>query len=244
MTRKYGFRKGKKDKRDFKYSISKDMNLPPLVDLRTAMPTVYDQGELGSCTANSISGIIEYRLKKEGNDFIPSRLFIYYNERVIEGTVNQDAGAEIRDGIKTINTLGVCHENIWAYDITKFADKPSVQSFTDAKLHKSVKYEAVAQTENDLKSALALGNPISFGFQVKASFENKNTAKSGIYKPSGAIVGGHAVVLVGYDDNKQCFIVRNSWGGDWGLSGYFYMAYKDVLSSRTSSDFWVIDVIK
>jgi C1A family cysteine protease len=99
--------------------------LPPSTDLRPQCPPVYDQGQLGSCTANAIAGAIEFDQMKQGQTpFVPSRLFIYYNERDIEGTVGSDSGAQIRDGIKSVAQQGVCPEPEWPYDITKFTEKP------------------------------------------------------------------------------------------------------------------------
>ena len=181
--RVYGWAKQPEDKRDFKFQVSQSLELPKRIDLRDKMPDAYDQSTLGSCTGNGIAAIIHYQYLKAGTTgFMPSRLFIYYNERVIENTVKEDAGANIRDGIYSVNKQGVCNETTWAYDIKKFAKKPSVKAYKEAKLHKSLKYEAVHQTENDIKSALALGNPVVFGFLVKESFESLVTSKTGNYQ--------------------------------------------------------------
>ena len=106
----YGWVRDLPDARDFSYAApihSFPQGLPPLVDLRPQCPPVYDQGQLGSCTANGIAAAIEFEQKKQGKKaFTPSRLFIYYNERAIEGTVNHDSGAQIRDGIKSVAAVG------------------------------------------------------------------------------------------------------------------------------------------
>src|SRR5438445_13260812 len=123
------------DQRDLVYSAPAPfiMALPTAVDLRPQCPPVYDQGQLGSCTGNAIAGAIEFeRLKQKLTDFVPSRLFIYYNERVIEGTVRSDSGAQIRDGIKSVASQGVCPETEWPYDITKFEQKPPSKAYADA----------------------------------------------------------------------------------------------------------------
>jgi len=101
--------------------------LPPSVDLSTGCPDVYDQGQLGSCTANAIAAALEFdQMKQQVKDvFVPSRLFIYYNERVIERTVDDDSGAMIRDGIKSVSKEGAPHETLWPYDISKFRTKPN-----------------------------------------------------------------------------------------------------------------------
>ena len=247
MKRVYGFIGQKVDERDFKFvRIVEVSNLPSKIDLRYVLPPVYDQGELGSCTANGIAAIIQDDIIRQHQaSLMPSRLFIYFNERKLEGTINQDAGANIRDGIKTINTLGVCDEHLWPYNIASFKITPGTDCYAAAKLHKSLKYESVAQIENSLKSALANGLPVVFGFQVKASFESAAVAKTGVYTPKAKeqIMGGHCVVLVGYDDASKRFIVRNSWGDSWGQKGYFTMPYSEVLNASISSDFWVIETM-
>src|SRR5713226_8842857 len=100
---------------------------PTQMDLRPKCPPVYDQGQLGSCTANAIAAALEFDQMKQAVEdvFVPSRLFIYYNERVIEGTVDEDAGAMIRDGMKSVAKQGAPHERLWPYAIAKFRTKPS-----------------------------------------------------------------------------------------------------------------------
>jgi C1A family cysteine protease len=246
MKRVYGWKKQPHDKRDFKCTLSV-ANLPALVDLRPKMPPVYDQGQIGSCTANAIGGAIEYEHVKQFNtDLMPSRLFIYYNERAIEGTVKEDSGANIRDGIKSVNTQGVCPENLWPYNIKKFKTKPSKTCYSLALKDKALKYAVVSQDLNSMKSVLASGFPIVGGFTVYESFESAEVAKTGMVPTPGKdeqILGGHAVMIVGYDDSKGCFIVRNSWSNTWGLSGYCYMPYAYWTNPDLASDFWNIDLL-
>ncbi|WP_220456053.1 hypothetical protein [Candidatus Liberibacter sp.] len=119
---KFGYTPDLPDIRDFSYIPHESLvcKLPPVVDLTSSCPPVYNQGQIGSCTANALAGSIQYeRLAHRAiPDFIPSRLFIYYNERLIEGHVNHDSGATLRDGIKTLHKIGVCSENTWPYDGT------------------------------------------------------------------------------------------------------------------------------
>ncbi len=162
------------DQRDLLFAapspIQKDY--PPKADLTEKCPAVYDQGELGSCTGNAIAGAIEFDLLKQKlTDFVPSRLFIYYNERVIENTVASDAGAQIRDGIKSVASVGVCSEREWPYEISKFAVKPTDQCFTDAAKHKVVLYQRLIQDLSTMKGCIASGYPFVFGFTVYQEFE-------------------------------------------------------------------------
>src|SRR5947209_615952 len=155
--------------------------LPETVDLRRQCPPVYDQGQLGSCTANAIGGALEFdQLKqKQANPFTPSRLFIYYNERAIEHTVDSDSGAQIRDGVKSVHKLGAPPETEWPYDINKFSQKPPENVFTDAKKYQSILYQRLTPTLGQLKGCLAAGFPFVFGFTVYESFESQEMANSG-----------------------------------------------------------------
>jgi C1A family cysteine protease len=249
-TKRYGWVHDIPDRRDHFYAAPRETlaELPPKVDLRQNCPSVYDQGELGSCTANGIAGAIQYdRMKQKLNpNFIPSRLFIYYNERVIEHTVNSDSGAQVRDGLKVVAREGDCPETEWPYDIKKFADKPSAKCYKDALKYKAIQYQRVVQNVNQLKGCLASGYPFVYGFTVYESFESQAVAETGVVPmpASGeAVVGGHCVLAVGYDDSEQRFIARNSWGSTWGMQGYFTVPYAYLSDSSLSSDFWTIRVI-
>jgi C1A family cysteine protease len=242
----YGWNPDIPDGRDFMYAAPPAVvtQLPPQVDLRTQCPGVYDQGQLGSCTANAIAGALEFdQMKQKEQPFTPSRLFIYYNEREIEGTVASDSGAQIRDGVKSVNQQGAPPETDWPYDITKFADKPPQPAFDDATKHEAILYRRLTQTLGQLKGCLAEGFPFVFGFVVYESFESPEVASTG-QAPMPAAgekqLGGHAVLAVGYDESQQRFTVRNSWGPGWGMQGYFTLPYPYLLQGTLSSDFWTI----
>ncbi len=219
--------------------------LPPSVDLRGHCPkTIYDQGQLGSCTANAIGAAFEYDLiKQELLDFTPSRLFIYYNERRMEGTVDNDSGAMIRDGVKSVAKQGVCAEDRWPYEIAKFTARPADRCYRDALANRAVAYQRVPQTLNQLRGCLAAGFPFVFGFTVYESFESAEVARTGVANLPGSgetVLGGHAVLAVGYDDDATRFLVRNSWGSEWGQGGYFTLPYTYLTERNLSSDFWMI----
>jgi len=249
-ARGYGWQKDLPDQRDFSYAAPapSPAPLPSKVDLRSQCPPVYDQGQLGSCTANAIGGAIQFeRRKQKLPDFVPSRLFIYYNERVIEHSVASDSGAQIRDGIKSVGAQGDCPETEWPYTIAKFKTKPSSSCYQDALKYKVVSYQRITQSLAQLKGCLASGYPFVFGFTVYESFESATVAKSGhapLPKSNEPVVGGHAVVGVGYDDAKQRFIVRNSWGAAWGMKGYFTLPYAYVTEANLASDFWTVRVVQ
>jgi C1A family cysteine protease len=257
-VRGFGWRPQLPDARDRLY-MARLRDLPPAeYDLRPSMPPVYDQGQLGSCTGNAIAAAMEFERDRQGlSDFVPSRLFIYYNERALEGTVSSDSGAVIRDGIKVVNSQGVCPETLWPYDIGVFTVKPPKRCYVAAKKDKAVQYEAI-HTLGDLKDAIASNLSVVFGFTVYQSFESRSVAQTGVMpmpKRGEATVGGHAVVAVGYSDPKGHLIVRNSWGPSWGDHGYFYMPYEYLTGSKASSDssringahlasdFWAIQMV-
>ena len=253
----YGWQKDVHDKRDLYKLVQVPAVLPDKVDLRPGLPAPYNQGELGSCTANAIAAAIQFDFAKQNHPvWMPSRLFIYFNERDMEGTINEDSGAQIRDGVKSINALGVCPEEatsdaaadaIWPYDIDQFATKPSPACYDEADENISLKYEQVPQVASALQAMLAQGFPVVFGFSVYESFESQEVASSGIVPLPGAkeeCVGGHAVLLCGYDATTKMFLVRNSWGADWGQGGYFQMPFAYVCDPSLANDFWAIETVK
>src|ERR1700737_4417858 len=254
---RYGWIPDLPDHRDHFFAAPPELlpALPPSVDLRPECPPVYDQGQLGSCTANAIAGAIEFdRMKQKLSVFCPSRLFIYYNERVMEGTVGSDSGAMIRDGIKSVAHEGACPETEWPYDITKFTNKPAAPCYADALKDRAVAYQRGTRLLNQLKGCLAAGYPFVFGFTVYESFESQQVADTGQAPMPAAneqILGGHAVMCVGYDDAQQRYICRNSWGDKWGMPsgpghtyrGYFTLPYAYLTSPGLASDFWTIRTI-
>jgi C1A family cysteine protease len=247
--KRYGWIADLPDHRDIMYAAPMKVltALPAKMDLTSTCPSVYDQGQLGSCTANAIAGAIEFDLMKENKkEFMPSRLFIYYNERSMEGTVDSDSGAQIRDGVKSVASQGDCPEDLWPYDINKFADKPSQNCYDNAVQHKAVQYQSVMRDLNQMKGCLASGYPFVFGFTVYQSFESQEVAQTGhasMPLSGEQAVGGHAVVAVGYDDSQSWFVVRNSWGTGWGMKGYFTLPYAYLLNENLSDDFWTIRVV-
>lgn len=220
-------------------------NLPPHVDMTAQCPAIYDQGQLGSCTANAIAGAFEFDLLKQGlPDFMPSRLFIYFFERLMEHTVASDSGARLRDGLKVINKRGVCSEVDWPYDITKFTAEPPTNYVDEALGNRVIQFSRVNQNLTQMKACLAAGFPFVFGFIVYDSFMNAMGGKIPMPNPSQEqIQGGHALLVVGYDDGAQAFIFRNSWGSDWGKKGYGTIPYNYLLDSQLSSDFWTLQTV-
>lgn len=254
------------DHRDFTYAAPRRPihAAPTTVDLRSRCPEVYDKGRIGSCTANAIAAALEFAMMKQGEKaFTPSRLFIYYNERYTERTVHSDAGAHIRTGIKSVAKQGDCPESMWTYDDTpadpqtnlfppgaKAATKPDTKCYTEAKKHQALNYLSVARNLADMKGCLSEGFPFVYGFTVFESFESREVAtgpEAGwvpMPKADEQMLGGHAVLAVGYDDDNRVFICRNSWGPDWGDQGYFFMPYSYLLDDNLAADFWTIRLVE
>jgi C1A family cysteine protease len=232
------------DSRDRVYKAVAHVEQPSHVDLSSKCSPIENQGQLGSCTGNAITGLLEYleNIKREKLVRL-SRLFVYFNERMIEGTINSDAGANIRDGIKSILTWGVCSEDIWPYDVQQFKTKPNADAYIDAATRKDYEYASVPQTEHAICSCLASGSPLVFGITVYESLESAEVAKSGI-APMPAegekVLGGHALLIVGYDKKDQTFLIRNSWGPHWGIKGYFKLPFAYVLDPNLADSFWTI----
>jgi len=248
---KYGWKRDIPDIRDHVFALTREeqlASLPLEYSLRTLMPPVYDQGQLGSCTANSIGGAVQYQQMKQAEaegSHTPSRLFIYWNERKIEGTIDSDSGAQIRDGMKVIANVGAPPETDWPYIIQKFAETPPSHAFADAIKYKAVTYGRVTQSATALKTSIFHARPVVFGFTVFESFETEIGSDGIMPIPNfqtESVLGGHAVMTIGYKliNNQLYFECRNSWGSSWGDHGYFWMPAEYIIEPQLANDFWHI----
>jgi C1A family cysteine protease len=250
--RKYPLKKEKIDLRDYHYMSTvykSPTDLPKSVDLRNQLSPIVDQGQLGSCTANAIvSGLREYLLLQARNPFIPlSRLFLYWHEREMEGHVDEDSGAFIRDGMKVLQKVGVCPDIDYPYDTSHFRDLPTAKAEEDAKAFTISEYHRIANFYA-LKAALAEGQPVVIGLQIYESFESEEVSLTGKIplpkKTKERLLGGHALLAVGYIDQNSTspdqgyVIVRNSWGEQWGDKGYCYIPYKMMKDTTILLDMW------
>lgn len=253
IGRNYGWKPQLPDDRDLKYTkkLTGPFETTALFG-KYNIPPVYDQGPLGSCTGNAGAGALQFALMNKNpipnptaELYFPSRLFIYYHERVIEGTVDIDAGATIRDCIKSMKNYGVCSEKKWPYDVKKFADKPTDDAYKQALRFEIDTYESIDNTNRGaLVSALATGHPIIFGFTVFESFESGQVARTGVVPmpgPTEEVLGGHAVCIMAYNATGNYYVVRNSWGKLWGINGYCHMPAEYIENSTMCSDFWIIN---
>lgn len=239
----YGWKPDVPDNRDHTYGSKFKLKtkLPQQVDLRQFCSPVENQGQLSSCTSHALTSAYELMHIKNGKPAIElSRLFLYYNERAMEGTINQDGGAYIRDGIKSLVKNGCCVEDLLPYSEPAFAMKPSSDCYLEALDHQLLNYQRLNGIY-EMMSCLADGFPFVFGFSVYESFESDEVAKTGIMPIPGdneRMLGGHAVLCCGYDVDRRRLIVKNSWGETWGDKGYFYMPFEIVTNRNFSDDFW------
>lgn len=250
-TYKFGWKPDKPDHRDFKFKLEK---LAPIQSVylsdRYKLALPYDQGALGSCTANALAFAGHFDLLNKNvqnrvvSPFLPSRLAIYYYERQLEGTIPYDAGAEIRDGIKVLANQGLPSEDLWPYAISQFTVAPDANTISWGKKLTAIKYESVDNTNIQLIiNALLLGLPVIFGVTVYESFLSDQVAATGIVPYPGInerVAGGHAMAIVGYAAQYDAFIVRNSWGVNWGQGGYCRIPSAYICSSDLCADFWVV----
>jgi C1A family cysteine protease len=243
--RRYGWKPSLPDLRDHIADAS-ELQVLDEVDPRADLPGIFDQGQLGSCTANAVAAAVEYDAKLNGSDPGPlSRLWIYYYERKIEGSpADQDTGAYGRDGFKVCKTIGVPLETDWPYDIAKFSDEPPASLADEARQHRISNYRSVPNNLDSMRAVLSNRQTIAFGFTVYESFESQEVAQTGIVPMptrNERTLGGHEVLLVGYlKDQPNYGLVRNSWGTTWGIQGYFLMPWAYLLDRNLASDFRTI----
>ena len=266
LRRYYGALPDPPDHRDRKCRYSyKQIPTDPEVDLRSYVPQVLNQGALGSCTANAVVAAFVIDAKKQKlYYFEPSRLFLYYNTREIEGDVSTDSGASLRNTVKAINKCGVCPEKrieacdfregqpdgsrrylpYWPYETQKFRERPPPQCYSEAVRNNICKYERLSQEINQLRACLKSGSPFVFGFEVFPSFDRTQCFGIMPMPTKGEVShSSHAVVAVGYDDERQKIVVLNSWGCHWGQNGYFFMPYEFIENENYCRDFWKIELV-
>lgn len=249
--RKLGWKPDIPDPRDIKYEktklkAEKPEKLPVKIDLRSKFPVgPFEQGDMGTCVANALAAALMFDRQKQGlAKFMPSRLYIYYNARVLDGTVEKDDGTTIRTALKGIAKHGFAHESLWGYDESLLTRKPPESVYKDGKRHYTTVYYSVDSTSlTSLRSCLASGYPIIIGFNMYDSFYDANMLGGYVKLPNddSRLEGGHCVLIVGYDDESRQFLIRNSWGSDVGDgTGHFFMPYEYLTDKRYADDFWTV----
>jgi len=242
-------------------SKKKQAEIPVNIDLRKWCPPVEQQESLNSCTANAAMGLVEYFEKKAKGTFIDgSRLFLYKATRNLLQKTG-DYGAYIRTTIMALVLFGVVPEKYWKYDIEKYDQEPDSFCYAFAQSYKTAQYfrldltkdNSTSDTLNQIKTSLAAKIPAIFGCSIYSSIYEAESNGGKIPFPSekDKFEGGHALMAVGYDDGieienpadkKQttgAILIRNSWGKEWGDSGYGWLPYEYVLKGL-AVDWWTI----
>lgn len=239
-----GYRRSLMDIRDFKFAPAVQQPLPNRRDLRPNCAPVYDQKNLGSCTSFSVIGAYIFAEKKQGKPGgVYSHLGLYFMERAIEKTIASDAGAMIRTGLKVVLADGLIPESEWPYDESQFAVRPPQQDYHDALAHKALRYESITQNLYNFRYCIASGYPFTYGISVYGNFP-MDTPTGDIPMPNNEATNeGHAMLAVGYDDDRRVFIVQNSWGTGWGAGGFGTIPYDYLLNPDLADDFWRIMLV-
>jgi len=206
------------------------------IDLRDKFNEIFDQGKIGSCTANALTSIFEY----DKPNFKGSRLFLYYNERLYINETHKDEGAYLSDGILSLKSYGICEERYHPYIISNVFKEPSKEAYENGKKYYVLEALNISNDVNEIKSWLIKKEPIAIGIAIYSNFMNSKTGMIGIPKQTDDFMGGHAVIICGFDDKNKIFILRNSWGVYWGDKGYFYLPYDYISNDELCGDLWII----
>lgn len=227
--------------------------IPSKVDWRddTLFPELTRQGNLGSCVPHGVGFEFKWEQRQLGlPDIDPSRLFVYYEGRKMEGSIGYDSGLYIRDGLKVVNRLGAPHENLWTYNIGRFTEQPPQEAYVDALKHQAIAYESVPVKSPEVKLALAAKHLVVMGFTVFTSFFDTG-ADGFVRDPNPAkerVEGGHCMDYVGYRrmrGPKDAFyydygIFANWWDPTFGDDGFVYMKMRWACNEEYADDFWII----
>lgn len=216
-----------------------------VLDLRKWCSPVENQAQAGSCVGNGVVGALEFLQIRNGLPYTDlSRLFVYYNSRLMTGDQDKDEGTYIRIAFGTLTSLGTCSEKKWPYDLNNLFIRPSWGSYREAYPHKITSFYRIQETSgqpliDSIKRALQAQHPVVFGMIVDQDYMSIGSdGMVAMPQKTRVNAGGHCQVIVGYDENKRRFIVRNSWGTYWGDKGYAYVPY-DYLDAADANDFWV-----
>ena len=217
-------------------------------DLRSSFTCIKNQGQVGACASFAFTSVYEYILNKNGKltESDLSERFLYYNTRKRMGALDKDSGSNMYDVGKALEEEGLCSEDLCRYvnDFEEHLEAPSAQAYADGLTRRVAEIMNVTIKEQDIKSAVVEGYPVIVSLHLHESFNN--IGPDGFVKrpdDSDPVVGWHAMVIVGFSDKDKVFIVRNSWGTDFGDKGYCYIPYSYVLDTSLNSMCCVITKI-
>jgi len=221
-------------------------DLPEQIDLRSWCSPVENQGTLGSCTANAAVGALEYLRSRRNDDPCDySRLFVYFNTRRLRGDTANDTGAMIAECMAALLAYGSPPEEIWPYsDSDRWMEQPAELIYAKAKIDMTLQYSQL-RSDAAILSALAQGFPVCFGIFLPekayaTASQSGHIAHLGAGDWQAQTIGGHAMLLVGYDLLRSHYIVRNSWGTDFGDQGYMYIPFDLMQRAGHPDSFWVV----
>jgi C1A family cysteine protease len=212
---------------------------------------IYDQGNLGSCTACAFCAVyrVMHYIQNTETSFEPSRLYFYYFERLIEGNVSEDVGADIVDGLEHVKQNGVCSEAWFPYIVSNFAKRPSRLAIGSAIKHRIKDYDILNLDENliyNIKFNIYNDKPVMCAFAIYNSFFSENTTTTGIVTVPDIIneelLGGHEMYLTEFDDSARMFTCVNSWGPDWGDNGLCYIPYDYISDPNLGWQFTIMSI--
>jgi C1A family cysteine protease len=232
----------KPDSRDIVY-VPKNVQLPESISLKEYAGNIENQSNLGSCTANAITSGYEIIAKiLYPEQFVElSSLFVYYHSRLFSDELDIDGGSYIRDGLKSINNYGVCSQELWPYDITKFTDQPYPRCYLDATKRKITSY-SILYTNSEIKEVLVGKRPVVVSMEIFQGFPSITKENPYVPMPDTFTysLGYHAVLIIGYDDTTRQFLIKNSYGSDWGDNGYAYIPYNYI--TQHAIERWCFDI--
>jgi hypothetical protein len=245
-NRKHLLSRNKPDSRDIRYEDvwHLPVKLPVKIDLRNILPPIWDQDGVGVCHAEGVAKAVCAVEKQEGIPVLdPSVLFLAWNARALEGTQNHDSGASIRDTIKAAAANGICSAETWPFVPARLCVRPPPAAYTEARGHVALQYQSIQQTSADYRGALANGHVFPIGIEVFPSFESAQVARTGLVplpRLTEQSIGGHCILICGYDDIAARFTFANSWGTSWALGGYGTIPYAYLLNPNIAWDAFAI----
>lgn len=249
---KLGWRREFNDKRDFKFVSQVSSAQAPSKFVLPWIQSAVNQGPVGSCVGNAVCTAVHAALMKQHSPtFQPSRLFNYYNARSRQGWEDIDSGAYIRDAIKSVAQEGVPNELDWPYDTRQLTTRPPDGVYEKALQHRGWLYRRVADYNpvtgsdpvSDIKACLLTEKlPVIFGFVLYSSFDWTNGIIE-MPQAGDSVLGGHAAVVTGFNDETRRFKWQSSWGGDWAAFGRGEMTYDYFMDGWLTSDMWVLSAV-
>ena len=236
---KLGLRRSSNDPRDYEYKLKVPMNIKLPLQHEIIPRAIYNQGDIGSCSANAICNQI-MGLKDYTDNTYPSRLYQYYNSRLLEGNIKEDTGATYRSAYKALSKFGFCDEKLCEYDTKQYKVEPSKECYDTANKSLIKKYQSLIPSIYAIEYAISQNLIVTFGTIIYDNFNDYDKTDFIIPYPKGGQLGGHAICICAYDHSKRLFKIVNSWGPEWGINGTAWMHYDHVIDQNYSFDFWTI----